>query len=150
MPLHAEVYTFSPSMLDPSFLAAFAQLQQGRPQTFLANLVVEECGNAAAGSDSKDASEVYSFPLYASRCNENRIANVCLACLLTSPHAPIALCIYLFIHPRFRKEVCDQIADEIAAFLAHLEARHVPVQRPNSMNKYGLIMRHMGLTAMMV
>jgi hypothetical protein len=55
-------------MLDPRFLAAFAQLQQGRPQTFLANLVVEECGNAAAGSDSNDAeSEVYSFPLYASK-----------------------------------------------------------------------------------
>ena len=51
---------------------------------------------------------------------------------------------------RLRKEVCDQFVDEIAAFLAHLEAQKVPVQRPNSMNKYGLIMRHMGMTTMMV
>jgi hypothetical protein len=65
---------------------------------------------------------------------------------------PFTVCVNLLAihHCRLRKEVCTQLADEIAAFLLHLEARNVPVQRPNSMNKYGLIMRHMGMTAMMV
>ncbi len=100
LPLHADVYAFRPSVLDPVFLSAFAAVQKGRPHSFL-NLI-EETGH-----------EVYTFPLFA---------------------------------PAF----CAKLAAEIQNFERQVRAAGCDLLRPNTMNKFGLVMDHMGMSEFVV
>jgi hypothetical protein len=99
-PLHADVYAFHPSVLDPVFLSAFAALQKGRPHAFL-NLIHES------------GYEVYTFPFFA---------------------------------PAF----CVKLTAEIQHFEEQVRAAGGDLLRPNTMNKYGVIMDHMGMSEFMV
>ena len=51
----------------------------------------------------------------------------------------------VYSFPTFTREICDMLIAETKNFIKYCEEQNVEVHRPNSMNKYGIILNLMGM-----